>query len=164
MLYNQNNLRDERDDQSAQQQQQARNERNITEMSGRPTEGQGVGGHNFGREGSATPMGDDKDNPSRYAGTTNAYFNRVAPTEEDTANNNFKAAHQEGEPDYAAAHNQTNIPGPQEVPDQQKVGEESSNTQETQEQPYHEPGLDEPQPDHGSGATETGEEREHIET
>jgi hypothetical protein len=92
---------------------------------------------------------------------TNGYFARTAPSDEDTANNNFKAAHQEGEPNYDAA--QSNIPGPQEVPDQQKVGE-GDNTQEQQGQQYHEPELGEQQPDHGSGDTETGEEKDHIET
>lgn len=163
MLDNQSNLRDEQDSYSAQKHQQGRNERNVAGMSGQATEGQGVGGHNFGREGSATPMGDDKDNPSRNAGYSNAYFARVAPSEEDTANNNFKAEHQQGEPDYDAAKGNINTPGPQEVPDQQKVGEDGD-TQETQEQPYHEPELDEPQPDHGSGTTETGGDIDHIET
>jgi hypothetical protein len=144
MLNNENNLRDERDSYSAQKQQQESN---------RPhgMEGEGMGGHNFGKDGKA-PMGDDKDNPSRNAGYNNAYFARVAPTEEDTGNNNFKAAHQEGEPDYDAAHSAVNTPGPQEVPDQQKVGEDNGSQQETQQQSEG----DEQQSNTG--------EQEHIET
>lgn len=125
-------------------------------------EGQPMGGHKFNQEGSPTPMGDDKDNPSRNAGYTNGYFARTEPLTEDTANNNFKAAYQEGAPDYDAA--QPNVPGPQEVPDQQKVGEDNDNGQEQQQQAYHEPELGDQQPDHGSNGTETGEEKDHIET
>jgi hypothetical protein len=141
MLDNQNNLQDARDGKSEKQNK----DRNLSGM-----EGQGAGGHNFGKDG-GTPMGDDKDNPSRNAGYNNAYFARVAPSEEDTGNNNFKAAHQEGEPDYDAAHGQANNPGPQEVPDQQKVGEDSQ--QETQEQE-----------DSSSSTQQSGEEKDHIET
>ena len=145
MLYNQNNLRDEQDDQSAVQHK----DRNLSGMEGQP-----MGGHNFGRDGKPT-MGDDKDNPSRYAGNTNAYFNRVAPTEEDTANNNFKAAYQQGEPDYDAAQPTNNIPGPQETADQQQVGG-NSNQQEQQEQ--------QGQWDSGNSTQQSDDEPEHIET
>jgi hypothetical protein len=150
MLTNQSNLHD------------GENAGFTTEGKDKAMESEGAGGQNFGRDGKATPMGDDKDNPSQNAGYSNGYFARVAPLDEDTANNNFKADGQDGEPDYDAAHG-TNTPGPQEVPDQQKVGGDSEQ-QESQEQTYKEPGLDDPQPDHGSGSTETGEERNHIET
>lgn len=149
MLLNDSNLQTEQNDQPA------------SGVKNKAMEGEGMGGHQFGRDGKSTPMGDDKDNPSQNAGYTNGYFARTGPSDEDTANNNFKAAHQEGEPDYDAAQGQPNIPGPQEVPDQQKVGED---TQNAPDQPYHEPELGEQQPDHGSGATETGEEKDHIET
>lgn len=110
MLYNENNRPVDQDDQST----------------GQVREGKGMGGHNFGEDGNPTPTGDDKDNPSRNAGYTNAYFRRTKPTEEDTANNNFKPDYQQGEPDYEAAQQpRANIPGPQELPDQQKVGEDT---------------------------------------
>ncbi len=125
-----------------------------------PTEGQGIGGSNFGEE-NKTPSGDDKNNPSQNAGYTNAYFARTEPSDEHPENTNFKAAQQEGAPDYSKAEPQSstepkpdkvergngendrpdatspyregkedheddeeNIPGPQELPDQQKVGED----------------------------------------
>jgi len=147
MLTNQNNLQDDQNGHLASTGQ-------VKAM-----EGQGMGGHNFGKGGKITPMGDDRDNPSRNAGYSNAYFAREAPLDEDTANNNFKAAHQQGEPDYDNAQKPTNIPGPQEVPDQQKVGDSDSH-QESQQQTYHEPELDEPQPDHGSSNPETDEKIE----
>lgn len=72
-------------------------------------EGQPMGGHNFNKDGNPTPLGDDKDNPSRNAGYTNAYFARTEPLHEDTANNNFKAPDQQGEPDYDKAQPYENI-------------------------------------------------------
>jgi len=126
-----------------------------------PTEGKGIGGKKFGEE-NKTPSGDDKNNPSRNAGYTNAYFARTEPSEEHPEDTNFKAQYQEGPPDYSKAQPQNttepkpekvergngendrpnttspyregkeehgnddenNIPGPQELPDQQKVGED----------------------------------------
>jgi hypothetical protein len=106
-------------------------------------EGQPMGGQSFGEDGNPTPTGDDKDNPSRNAGYTNGYFARTKPSEEYTADNNFKSPDQQGSADYDKAQasvgrldnlndqqtetgnesNQTNIAGPQEVPKQQNVGE-----------------------------------------
>lgn len=125
-----------------------------------PTEGQGTGGSDFGEQ-HLTPSGDDKNNPSRNAGYTNAYFARTEPSDEHPENENFKPEYQEGSPDYDKAQPQSstepkpekvergngendrpdatspyregkqdndtteeNIPGPQELPDQQKVGED----------------------------------------
>lgn len=126
-----------------------------------PTEGKGVGGEKFGEENNV-PAGDDKNNPSRNAGYTNAYFARTEPSDEHPEDSNFKPAYQEGSPDYSKAQPQNavepkpdkvergngendrpdsaspyregkeehtedednNIPGPQELPDQQKVGED----------------------------------------
>lgn len=125
-----------------------------------PTEGEGIGGGDFGKQ-HLTPSGDDKNNPSRHAGYTNAYFARTEPLEEHPENENFKPEFQEGSPDYDKAqpqnttepkpdkvergngendrpdatspyregkeeqdNEQENIPGPQELPDQQKVGED----------------------------------------
>ncbi|RYZ96942.1 MAG: hypothetical protein EOP47_22815 [Sphingobacteriaceae bacterium] len=53
-------------------------------------ESHGEGGHKFG-ENNQTPSGDDKNNPSQYAGNTNEYFRRSEPSQEVTQNNNFKA-------------------------------------------------------------------------
>lgn len=121
-----------------------------------PHEGQPMGGQNFNKDGNPTPTGDDKDNPSRYAGYSNAYFSRTKPAEEYTQYNNFKAAGQEGSPDYDKA--QPNVPGPQEVPDQQKVGE---NNESEPGKAAGKPGHDK-KPDDGSNGPST--EKEHIET
>ncbi len=122
-----------------------------------PTEGTGAGGQDFGEQ-HQTPSGNDKNNPSRHAGDTNAYLSRTEPMEEHPENENFKVPEQQGSPDYANAQPQSstepkpdkvergngkndrpdsqspyregkdseqeNIPGPQELPDQQKVGED----------------------------------------
>lgn len=149
MLLNDSNLQAEQNDQPA------------GGIKRKAMEGEGMGGHRFDQDGD-TPMGDDKDNPSRNAGYTNGYFSRTGPSDEDTANNNFKAAGQEGQADYGAAHGSPNTPGPQEVPDQQKVGEDTE-TQNAPDQPYHEPNLGEQQPDHGSGEPETEEGSDDLE-
>ena len=94
-------------------------------------EGQGMGGQAFGQN-NLTPSGNDKDNPSQTAGTGNAYFNRTQPAEEHPENSNFKPGkeantYQEGTVDNDGKGNeQTNIPGPNELPDQQKVGEDKN--------------------------------------
>ena len=142
-----------------------------------PTEGHGIGGQKFGEE-NLTPAGNDKNNPSQLAGSTNAYFNRKEPSEEHPEDSNFTAKDQEGAPNYRKAisktktmentspkpeeikrgdgendrphpqqpytedtddsdgtdgddiakeERETNIPGPNELPDQLKVGEDSDN-------------------------------------
>src|SRR3982750_1378271 len=65
-------------------------------------EGQPMGGQNFGRNNN-TPAGDDKNNPSQNAGYSNQYFARTEPSEEHPEDTNFKAAYQDGEPDYTSA-------------------------------------------------------------
>lgn len=121
-------------------------------------EGQGTGGEKFG-ENNLTPSGDDEANPSRYAGYGNAYFRRTEPAEEHPENSNFKNENQSGSPDYSQAQpkgnadspepekkeakninayqegtadndGETNIPGPSELPDQQKVGENNDSKDE----------------------------------
>lgn len=84
-------------------------------------EGQGMGGQNFGRN-NLTPAGNDRGNPPRYAGEHNAYFSRTEPMEEHPEDENFKAPKDEqpGDEDQ-----DPKIPGPQELPEQQKVGEAS---------------------------------------
>jgi len=94
-------------------------------------EGQGMGGQAFGQN-NLTPSGDDKDNPSRNAGKGNAYFNRTQPAEEHPENSNFKPGDDEDNYQEGTADNdgkgdaQPNIPGPNELPDQQKVGEDEN--------------------------------------
>lgn len=94
-------------------------------------EGQGMGGQAFGQN-NLTPSGNDKDNPSQTAGTGNAYFNRTQPAEEHPENSNFKPGkeantYQEGTADNdGKGDEQINIPGPNELPDQQKVGEDKN--------------------------------------
>jgi hypothetical protein len=116
-----------------------------------PTEGTGEGGQNFGKD-NLTPAGDDKNNPSQNAGNGNAYFARTEPSEEHPEDSNFTAEYQDGAPkpektergngendrphpqeEYSegTADNdgdaEPNIPGPNELPDQQKVGEDNEN-------------------------------------
>jgi hypothetical protein len=93
------------------------------------TEGQPMGGQKFG-ENNITPSGDDKNNPSQNAGYSNAYFSRTEPSEEHPENSNFKPdedeSYDEGTADNGNGEStQPNIPGPNEVPDQQKVGEDT---------------------------------------
>jgi len=135
-----------------------------------PTEGQGAGGQSFGND-NLTPAGNDKNNPTRMAGSTNGYFNRNEPSDEHPEDTNFRAEQQDGAPDYGKAqggdvvtdsapkpeepkrgdgendrpHEQQpytegtddndgpagpNTPGPQELPDQQKVGEDEDDINE----------------------------------
>jgi hypothetical protein len=112
-------------------------------------EGQPMGGQSFGVS-NTTPTGDDKNNPSQNAGYSNAYFARTRPSEEHPENSDFRSPDQQGEPDYSksihkasgegdnngdkAANDdkdkddsskaEPNIPGPNELSDQQKVGED----------------------------------------
>jgi len=60
-------------------------------------EGQGMGGHNFGKN-NLTPAGNDEANPPEYAGEGNAYFRRTQPAEEHPEDENFVTKDQEGEP------------------------------------------------------------------
>ena len=83
-------------------------------------EGQGMGGQSFG-ENNLTPAGNDQANPPQNAGEDNAYFRRTQPAEEHPEDENFIARDQEGGPGSETL--EYNIPGPQELPDQQKVGE-----------------------------------------
>ena len=127
-------------------------------------EGQGTGGEKFGQN-NLNPSGDDKANSSQNAGNNNGYFKRTEPSEEHPENTNFKNASQSGQPDYAQAQpkgnadspspqkegekdvnkyqegtadndGETNIPGPNELPDQQKVGEDNDGKRSDGEK-YH---------------------------
>lgn len=51
-------------------------------------EGEGMGGHNFGKQ-VHTASGNDKDNPSRTAGSSNAYF-KDDPSEENAGPDSLK--------------------------------------------------------------------------
>ncbi|HVS91169.1 MAG TPA: hypothetical protein VHE59_03990 [Mucilaginibacter sp.] len=85
-------------------------------------EGRGMGGQNFGNN-NLTPAGNDKDNPPQNAGEGNAYFRRTQPAEEHPEDENFTVKSQQGAP--GREKQEPNVPGPQEVPDQQKVGEDN---------------------------------------
>jgi hypothetical protein len=92
------------------------------------SEGQPMGGQDFGSN-NVISAGDDKNNPSQNAGYDNAYFKRTEPMEEHTESNNFKPGdkqvYNEGTVDNDGESNdKPNIPGPGELPDQQKVGED----------------------------------------
>ncbi|HEY2581352.1 MAG TPA: hypothetical protein VGI43_06080, partial [Mucilaginibacter sp.] len=65
-------------------------------------EGKGMGGGSFGKN-NLTPSGDDKNNPSRYAGHSNAYLAVTEPAEEHPEDSNFKVKSQDGTPDYSKA-------------------------------------------------------------
>jgi hypothetical protein len=173
MLYQEDELMNDRDDQSQQEQNKpggyrVDDDNNVEEKSlhrsflfgddkAKPIrEGTPMGGENFGKN-NVTPAGDDKNNPSQNAGYSNAYFRRTEPLEEHPENSNFKVPDQEGSPDYSKAqpkfeeeggdaesgdkpkqqetqegtadndgnNGEPNIPGPNELPDQQKVGEDN---------------------------------------
>ncbi|PTQ94083.1 hypothetical protein C8P68_107146 [Mucilaginibacter yixingensis] len=119
-------------------------------------EGLPMGGHKFQQDGNPTPLGDDPANPSRYAGYTNAYFARTAPSEEYPENNNFKPVYQQGAPDYEAAH--THIDSPQKQSEQQMVGEPANTRQVNRS---NTPDFSH-QADYGNRSFV--QEREHIET
>lgn len=96
-------------------------------------EGQGMGGHSFG-ENHLTPAGNDEANPPQNAGEGNPYFRRTQPAEEHPEDENFVARDQEGGPGKP----EPNVPGPQELPDQQKVGENASQQDEHKPNPQEE--------------------------
>jgi hypothetical protein len=96
-------------------------------------EGQGMGGHSFG-ENNLTPAGNDEANPPQNAGEGNPYFRRTQPAEEHPEDENFVPRDQEGGPGKS----EPNIPGPQELPDQQKVGENISQQDEDKPNPEEE--------------------------
>lgn len=87
-------------------------------------EGQPMGGENFGAN-NVTPSGDDKNNPSQNAGHGNKYLRRAEPAEEHIENTNLKAQDHPSYLDRTAANVKPNVPGPNEIPDQKKVREDS---------------------------------------
>ena len=138
MLFEDNDLQDEKSKGTGQDQPNAyrvdddnnKEEKDLTRFNNkRPiAEGEPMGGQNFGSN-NVTPAGDDKNNPSQNAGYTNAYFKRTEPAEEHPEKTNFKPGenpvYKEGTVDNDGESNdKPNIPGPGELPDQQKVGEE----------------------------------------
>ena len=128
-------------------------------------EGQGMGGQNFGKN-NLTPSGDDEANPSQNAGYDNAYFRRTQPAEEHPEDSNFVAQNQQGS--AGKSDDQTNIPGPNELPDQQKVGEGKGEQRPTPQQEYQEGTVDNDgqkseKPKSSTGNSSTYE-KEHIET
>ena len=97
-------------------------------------EGQGMGGQSFG-EGNLTPAGNDEANPPQNAGEGNPYFRRTQPAEEHPEDENFIPRDQEGGP---GKESEFYIPGPQELPDQQKVGENINRQKEHTPNPQEE--------------------------
>ncbi|MDB5022830.1 MAG: hypothetical protein JWP78_585 [Mucilaginibacter sp.] len=129
-------------------------------------EGQGMGGEHFG-ENNLTPSGDDQANPSQNAGYDNAYFRRTQPSEEHPENSNFVAQDQQGKTGDTSG--QTNIPGPNELPDQQKVGEEKQKQTPNPQQDYREgtadnDGQKSDQSKNTTDRSSANAEKEHIET
>jgi len=93
-------------------------------------EGQGMGGQSFG-ENNLTPAGNDKDNLPQNADEHNAYFSRTQPAEEHPEDSNFKADA-----------DQPNIPQPNELPDQQKIGKDVNNKTPKAQEEYREGTVD----------------------
>lgn len=137
MLFEDNDLQNEKDLNESTGQTNAyrveddnnKDEKDLTRFDDkRPiSEGQPMGGENFGSN-NVTRAGNDPANPAKNAGTSNAYFKRTEPAEEHPEDNNFKpdekAAYTEGTVDNdGESDDKPNIPGPGELPDQQKVGE-----------------------------------------
>ena len=110
-------------------------------------EGNGMGGEKFGQN-NLTPAGDDNANPSQNAGYDNAYFRRNEPAEEHPENSNFTAKVQQGEP--GNDNGEPNIPGPNELPDQQKVGEDADKS------------TPNPQQDHSEGTADNDGQKEEC--
>lgn len=136
-------------------------------------EGQPMGGQNFGSN-NITPSGDDKNNPSRNAGYTNAYFARTEPSEEHPEDTNFKSPNQEGVPDYNKAESKPNITN--EMPKPEKVergnGENDrphkgntyyEGTADNENEPNN-PGPREVPKQQKVGERNADDDREHIET
>lgn len=96
-------------------------------------EGRGMGGQNFGNN-NLTPAGNDPANPPQNAGEGNAYFRRTQPAEEHPENENFVPLEQEGGP--GKKEDEPHIPGPNELPEQQKVGEQSGQIKPEPQQGY----------------------------
>lgn len=111
-------------------------------------EGKGMGGQKFG-ENNLTPAGNDAANPPQNAGEDNAYFARRQPAEEHPEDSNFEAK------EAGNNQNKPNIPGPGELPDQQKVGEDNDGKRPQPQEPYREGTAD------NDGYKP---EKEHVET
>jgi hypothetical protein len=105
-------------------------------------EGEGMGGHKFGHE-NHPPTGDDPANPSRNAGYTNGYLARTEPLQERPEDNNFKAQHQQGEPNYQTAKS----PEPNKDNQQEQQNTDGQSNTEHDEQHHH-------RQDYGSDAPE----------
>lgn len=101
-----------------------------------PTEGQGVGGEKFGEE-NLTPSGNDKNNPSQLAGSTNAYFDRKEPSDEHPEDSNFTAKYQDGAPDYSKAESKRPMENTTPKPEEVKRGD-GENDRPHPQQPYTE--------------------------
>ena len=101
-----------------------------------PTEGQGTGGEKFG-EDNLTPAGNDKNNPSQLAGSTNAYFDRKEPSDEHPEDSNFTAKEQDGAPNYSKAESNNTMQNTDPKPEEVKKGD-GENDRPHPQQPYTE--------------------------
>ncbi|WP_461453058.1 hypothetical protein [Mucilaginibacter sp.] len=101
-----------------------------------PTEGQGTGGEKFGQE-NLTPAGNDKNNPSQLAGSTNAYFDRKEPSEEHPEDSNFTVKNQDGAPNYSKAEFNKTMENTDPKPEEVKRGD-GENDRPHPQQPYTE--------------------------
>jgi hypothetical protein len=138
----------------------------VKSMNAPGMEGQGMGGEHFGQN-NLTPSGDDQANPSQNAGYGNAYFRRTQPSEEHPENSNFVVQDQQGKADDPGG--QPNIHGPNELPDQQKVGEWNGGHTPNPQQNYQEGTADNDgqKSDQSKSTTDRSiakAEKEHIET
>jgi len=136
-------------------------------------EGQPMGGQNFGNN-NVTPAGDDKNNPSRNAGNTNAFLARTEPLEEHPEDENFKPRSQDGEPNYSKAESKSNINNEMPKPEKAERGNGENDLPHKGEQ-YQEGTVDNENEPNNPGPREvpdqqkvgernTGEDRDHIET
>jgi hypothetical protein len=136
-------------------------------------EGQPMGGQNFGKN-NVTPAGDDKNNPSRNAGDTNAYLARTEPSEEHPEDTNFKSPNQEGRPDYSKAQATSKTTNEMPKPEKAERGNgendrphKGNSYQEGTADNENEPNTPGPRevPDQQKvGEPDAGDDRDHIET
>ncbi len=104
-------------------------------------EGSPAGGQKFGQD-NLTPSANDKNNPSQYAGNTNAYFDRTEPSEEHPEDTNFKVASQDGSPDYSKAQPRLSADGSEPKPENREERGNGENDRPHEEESYQEGTVD----------------------
>jgi len=136
-------------------------------------EGRPMGGQNFGNN-NVTPAGDDKNNPSRNAGSTNAFLARTEPLEEHPEDENFKPRSQDGSPDYSKAEIKSNINNKMPKPEKVERGNGENDrphkgntyqegTADNENEPNN-PGPREVPDQQKVGERNADDDRDHIET